>query len=101
MNEEFFCKEKYNIKDLAKIVKKETQTIRSWEIKGIIEKPGKSSNSWREYSKEDLANTLEVVVNYDWDRKVIKNKTEIEYVIARLRGQEVTANINVMGERDE
>lgn len=101
MTDEFFKKESYTIKDLASIVKKETNTIRSWEHKNIISKPGKSSNNWRQYSKEELADTLETVLNFDWDRKVIKNKAEIQYAIDRLRGKEVVANINIMGERDE
>jgi DNA-binding transcriptional MerR regulator len=49
-------KEYFNIKDLAKIVKKETQTIRSWEAKGIIQKPqNRSDNGWREYSRNESA----------------------------------------------
>lgn len=101
MNDEFFNKESYTIKDLAILVRKETNTIRSWEHKNIINKPGKSSNNWRQYSKDELADTLETVLNFDWDRKVIKNKSEIQYAIDRLRGKFVAADINVMGERNE
>ena len=93
MTEEFFLKVHYTIKDLAKIVKKETNTIRSWENKGIIRKPNKSSNNWRHYSREDMALALEMILSYPWDRNVIKNKTEIEYAIDRLRGRSTTRYI--------
>lgn len=90
MKKTFYDKEKFNIKDLAKIVKKETQTIRSWEIKGIINRPEKKTDKkveWREYSREILAETLERILNHNWDRKVIKNENEIRYVIDYLRGK--------------
>jgi hypothetical protein len=92
--------EVFNIKDLSIIVKKETQTIRSWEIKGIIDKPeNKSNNGWREYSKLELASTLEKILNFNWKRKVIKNENEIQSFIDYLRGK--ITDVDIIGEDNE
>lgn len=78
----------FNIKDLAKITNKQTQTIRSWEIKGIIDKPiNKDANGWRQYSKYEMITCLERIVKHDWQRKVIKNEKEINLIIAYLKGE--------------
>jgi DNA-binding transcriptional MerR regulator len=99
MKDELLNKNSFNIRDLATIVKKETQTIRSWETKGIIPKPSlKSENGWREYTKEDLANTLEAILNYSWQRKVIKNESEIQYIIDYLRGNASHELMSLMDE---
>jgi hypothetical protein len=68
-------------------VNKDQRTIRSWEIKGIIKKPPKDSRNWRRYSRDDLAECLETILNHPWKRKVIKNEQEIQYVIDRLHGK--------------
>ena len=89
MKDEILNKTVFNIKDLADIVKKETQTIRSWETKGIIPRPKKKTDKkqeWREYTREDLASALEAILNYNWQRKVIKNESEIQYIIDYLKG---------------
>jgi DNA-binding transcriptional MerR regulator len=99
MKKDIFDKEKFNIKDLAKIVKKETQTIRSWEMKGIIHRPEKKTDKkveWREYTRETLAETLETIISYQWERKVIKNENEIRYVIEYLRGNVDEETFSVM-----
>lgn len=91
-----FNKETFNIQDLARIVKKETQTIRAWEIKNIIKRPMKKTDDkheWREYTKENLAQALEDILNYPWKRKVIKNEFEIRYIINFLRGKLDTSNL--------
>lgn len=88
MKYDMLDKTEFTITDLAKIVKKQTQTIRSYEHKGIIKKPDKkASNGWRVYTKDDLANTLENIINHNWQRNVIKNKNEIEHIINYLRGR--------------
>lgn len=93
LDQRLFERDNYTIRDLSRIVKKQTQTIRSWETKGIIQKPKKkSSNGWREYSKETLAQTLEDILNYNWERKVIKNENEIQYIIDRLRDDNINYN---------
>lgn len=89
MKDNILEKETFNIKDLANIVKKETQTIRSWENKGIIKKPSKNPKNWREYTKKELIETLETILNYPWERKVIKNTSEIQYIIDTLRDNNV------------
>lgn len=87
--EEILSKEKFNIQDLAFITKRKTQTIRSWEKKGIIPgADGKASNGWREYSKETVIKILECIINHSWERQVIKNVDEIKYVIQRLKERE-------------
>lgn len=90
MEKKLLCKQYFNIKDLASIVKKETQTIRSWEKKNIIAKPDTMSDhgkiQWREYSREALANVLEQILKYPWERQVIKNKNEIQFLIDYFRG---------------
>lgn len=104
MIEELLRKSAFNIKDLSKIVKKETQTIRSWEAKGIIDRPARKTDDkheWREYTREDLAQALENIVNYDWKRKVIKNKSEIEYIIDFLRNNKNVNDIKIMSIKNE
>jgi hypothetical protein len=86
VNETFFDKEFFTIKDFALLVNKETNTIRSWENKNIVKKPGKGSNNWRQYTKTELADCLEAVLLYNWERKVIKNRLELKHAIKRLRG---------------
>jgi DNA-binding transcriptional MerR regulator len=95
-------KEYFNIKDLAKIVKKETQTIRSWEAKGIIQKPqNRSDNGWREYSRNELATVLESILSYNWQRKVIKNEIEIQHIIDCLRGKIDESSFSLMNAENE
>lgn len=101
MKEELLQKEYFNIKDLAKIVNKETQTVRSWEKKGIIPKPeNKYDNGWRMYSKEDLATALENILQYNWQRKVIKNESEIKFVISYLQGNIDTNDISLYTKKE-
>jgi len=102
MKENLLKKDSFDIRDLATIVKKETQTIRSWEKKNIIPKPRMSSRGqkeWREYSKEDLADTLEHILSYPWERKIIKNYNEIQYIIDYLRGKRDNLD-GILGEDD-
>ncbi|MFW6007768.1 MAG: MerR family transcriptional regulator [archaeon] len=99
MKHDILDKNEFNISDLAKIVKKQTQTIRSYERKGIINKPDKkASNGWRVYSKSDLANTLENILNYNWQRNVIKNESEIKQIIEYLRGNVDKSTFNILSE---
>ncbi len=88
MQHNILDKDEFTISDLAKIIKKQSQTIRSYERKGIIQKPNKKkSNGWRVYSREDLAQTIEKILEYNWERNVIKNKSELYYVVDYLRGK--------------
>lgn len=81
-------KENFNIQDLAEITKRKTQTIRSWEKKGIIkEADQRSANKWRLYSKERLVEILVQILEYPWERQVIKNTAEVQYVIDVLTGK--------------
>jgi Predicted transcriptional regulators len=81
-------KEYFNIQDLAEITKRKTQTIRSWEKKGIIPSADqRSENNWRLYSKQCMIDVLEKIMNYPWERQVIKNQAEVQYVIDTLKGQ--------------
>jgi len=86
MNEEFIYKKFYDIRDLAEIFNKGTQTIRSWERKGIIKKPPKNPfNEWRRYTRKDLIEILTCIVNYPWERNVIKNMDEIKQLLEILK----------------
>ena len=87
ITENLLAKKYFDIEDFARIVNKDQRTIRSWEIKGIIKKPPKDSRNWRRYSRADLAECLETILNYPWKRRVIKNEEEIQYVIDRLHGK--------------
>lgn len=82
-------KDTFNIKDLAKIIKRETQTIRVWEKKGIIlEADMRGENNWRLYSKNRLIEVLEQILNYEWKRQVIKNTVEVYHLIEELKKQQ-------------
>jgi len=86
MNEDFIYKKFYDIRDLAEIFGKETQTIRSWERKGIIKKPPKNPfNEWRRYSRKDLIEILIIIINHPWERSVIKNMDEIKQLLEILK----------------
>ena len=79
-------KENFNIQDLAEITKRETQTIRSWEKKGIIlEADMRTETNWRLYSRTRMIEILEQLINYPWKRQVIKNQAEVQYVIDALK----------------
>lgn len=76
----------FTIKELSLVLGKKTQTIRKWEQKGIIPKcKNYSSNGWREYSKNEFADILEIIINYPWERKTIHNIGYIQYLINILR----------------
>lgn len=86
--DKLLAKEAFNIQDLAEITKRETQTIRSWEKKGIIlEADQRSTNGWRLYSKERLIHILNQILEHPWKRQVIKNTAEVQYVIDVLNGK--------------
>ena len=79
-------KENFNIQDLAEITKRETQTIRSWEKKGIIlEADMRTETNWRLYSRTRMIEILEQLISYPWKRQVIKNQAEVQYVIDALK----------------
>ena len=104
MKEKMLKKEYFDIRDLANIVNKETQTIRMWEKKNIIPKANRMSThgekQWREYSKEDLANILEKILIHPWERKIIKNQNEIKFIIDYLRG-EIDSLDSILGDENE
>lgn len=86
--DQLLTKEAFNIQDLAEITKRETQTIRSWEKKGIIQEADqRSDNGWRLYSKERLVDILNQILQHPWKRQVIKNTAEVQYVIDVLTGK--------------
>ena len=86
MREELIYKKFYDIKDIADIFNKDTQTIRSWEIKGIIKKPPKNPfNQWRRYTRKDLMEILNCIINHPWKRTVIKNMDEIKQLLEILK----------------
>ncbi|MNT73404.1 hypothetical protein D3C72_2121040 [compost metagenome] len=88
-------KELFNIQDLAEITKRKTQTIRSWEKKGIIlEADHRGDNNWRLYSRLRMIDVLEKLLNYPWERQVIKNKAEVQYAIDILKGNLANNEVN-------
>jgi hypothetical protein len=86
--EDLLEKEDFNIQDLSKILKRETQTVRVWEKKGIISKADKrGQNNWRVYSRKQLVVVLEQILSYPWQRQVVKNSSEVNYVIDFLKNK--------------
>lgn len=84
--EELLLKEFFTIKDLSNILDKKSQTIRKWEQKGIITKcTNYSENGWRQYNKQEFADTLEEIINYPWERNTIYNIGQVQYLINLLR----------------
>ena len=80
-------KEVYTIQDVAKIVNKTTATVRSWEVKKITPKhKNKSDNGWNTYTRRDLEELLNALLNYKWERTVIKNEQDLEFIIRYCRG---------------
>ena len=74
-------KEVYTIQDVAKIVDKTTATVRSWEVKKITPKhKNKSDNGWKTYTRRDLEELLNALLNYKWERTVIKNEQDLEFI---------------------
>lgn len=85
-------KEVFNIQDLAEVTKRKTQTIRSWEKKAIIsEADQRDHNGWRQYSKEKFIEILQQILAHPWERQVIKNTAEVEYVIDELLNNPIQA----------
>ncbi|AEO93479.1 gp220 [Bacillus phage G] len=90
--EKILSKEAFNIQDLAEVTKRKTQTIRSWEKKGIIKDADmRNSNNWRQYSKERFVEILNQILSHPWERQVIKNVAEVEYVINELTNKQEKA----------
>lgn len=86
--DEILQKSTFNIQDLAFITQRKTQTIRSWEKKGIIKSAdSRGENKWRQYSVERTIDILESLINYPWERQVIKNVDEVQYVIDTLKAK--------------
>ncbi|MNJ90269.1 HTH-type transcriptional regulator CueR [compost metagenome] len=84
--EKILSKNVFNIQDLAEVTKRKTQTIRSWEKKGIIKDADmRNDNNWRQYSKERFTEILNQILSYPWERQVIKNIAEMEFVINELQ----------------
>jgi DNA-binding transcriptional MerR regulator len=76
----------YDIRDVAEIFDRDTETIRSWERKEIISKPEERfDNGWRKYTPDTLAKLLQRILDYNWERNVIKNKDEIKEIIYKLK----------------
>lgn len=82
----------YTIKDICEVTKKKSDTIRSWERKGIIKKPSETiykvgfcNAGWRKYSREEFVQVLQDILDYKWERDTIKNRTEIEVYIQYLK----------------
>ena len=79
-------KQQLNIKDLAYIINRETQTIRVWEKKGIIsEADMRAENNWRLYSRKRAVEVLEQIINHSWKRQVIKNVAEVKNIVDQLK----------------
>lgn len=86
--DEILIKQVFNIKDLAYILNKKPQTIRKWETKGIIPKCNNyGNNGWREYTRKELANILETILNYPWKRLTIYNPGQVQKIIFYLKGE--------------
>ena len=89
-------KTEFNIQDLAEKKKRKTQTIRSWEKKGIISEADKRDhNKWRLYSKQCFIEVLQQILDHPWERQVIKNVAEVEYVINELVKSDVVEQVVV------
>ncbi len=86
--EKLLQKKEFNIGDLADIIQRETQTVRIWEKKGIIDEADmRAKNNWRMYSPNQLIFVLEQILNYGWKRQVIKNTQEVRYFIEELKNR--------------
>ncbi|MDF2533897.1 MAG: hypothetical protein K0R18_54 [Bacillales bacterium] len=84
--EKILAKEVFNIQDLAEVTKRKTQTIRSWEKKDIIlDADMRNENNWRQYSKQRFIEILTQILQHPWERQVIKNVAEVEFVINELQ----------------
>ena len=71
-------KEYFSIKDLAKVVNKQSQTIRKWEKKGVISKcKNYGDNGWRQYNRQEFADVLDEILNYPWKRNCLINRLQI------------------------
>ncbi|MNY27554.1 hypothetical protein D3C86_1614660 [compost metagenome] len=45
----------------------------------------RNDNNWRQYSKERFTEILNQILSYPWERQVIKNIAEMEFVINELQ----------------
>lgn len=83
---EMLMKSVFTIKDLSKVLDKQSQTIRKWERKGIISKCGHyADNGWRQYNRQEFADVLEEIINYPWERNTIYNIGKIQYLVNLLK----------------
>ena len=90
LDDSFFQREDYGIKDLAMLVDRGTRVIRLWEQRKIITKPpDRYANGWRKYTKETLADTLEMIIYHPWKNDWGLDFEELLFIVSLLRGEYV------------
>ena len=59
---------KYSLKDIEKNVDRDKTTLIRWEKKGLIPMARRDSRGWRCYSKEEVNNIVNIILNNNYFR---------------------------------
>lgn len=84
LTDELFQKSKFYIYDFAHIFNISTWTIRKWEKRGYITRPGSDERGYRLYTREELIKDIELILAVP--RKQWRfNREEVEWALAKLK----------------
>ena len=84
LTDELFRKSKFYIYDFAHIFNISTWTIRKWEKRGYITRPGSDERGYRLYTREELIKDIELILAVP--RKQWRfNREEVEWALEKLK----------------
>lgn len=84
LTDELFQKSKFYIYDFAHIFNISTWTIRKWEKRGYITRPGSDERGYRLYTREELIKDIELILAVP--RKQWRfNREEVEWALEKLK----------------
>lgn len=84
LTDKFFQKSKFYIYDFAHIFNISTWTIRKWEKRGYIERPGSDERGYRLYTREELIKDIELILAVP-RRQWRFNREEVEWALKKLK----------------
>ena len=84
LTDDLFKKSKFYIYDFAHIFNISTWTIRKWERRGYIDRPGSDERGYRIYTREELIKDIELILAVP--RKQWRfNREEVEWALEKLK----------------
>ena len=66
---------KYRLKDILDKIDRDKTTLIRWEKEGIIPEAKRDSRGWRYYTKEEVANIIDKILNSNYFRDLNSRST--------------------------